>query len=67
MKAPFNRSARDSAGNKGEGQSISSVLARTGPERVLLEALGGSLILQHPGSGLRNRIRVTISPRLCPL
>lgn len=35
MKAPFNRSARGSAGKEGEGQCCSSVLARTGPEHVL--------------------------------
>lgn len=56
MKAPFNRSARDSPGKEGEGPPSSSVLARTGPEHVL----------QRPGSGLRNGISSTISPRLCP-
>lgn len=35
MKAPFNRSAWDSAGKEGEGQCGSSILARTGPEHVL--------------------------------
>lgn len=66
MKAPFNRSARGSAGEGGRGSVQMLCPCQDRPRARALEAQDMRLAPQHPGSGPRDRIRVTISPRICP-